>query len=103
MSRNFQSMKRLRGSITRCRDWCSNKETSVHGCLHLFLAMQSVVKGETCTTYVRLRIIMKKRRMNTTVPTDWAPLQDAMNLSGMTRCSLYKLLKLANGDIENAK
>jgi hypothetical protein len=46
---------------------------------------------------------MKKRLMNTTVPTDWAPLQDAMNLSGMTRCSLYKLLKLAAGEIENAK
>jgi hypothetical protein len=45
---------------------------------------------------------MKKRLLNTTVPTDWACLQDAMNLSGMTRCSLYKLLKLANGEIENA-
>ena len=65
--------------------------------------MQSVVKGETCTTYVRLTNIMNKRLINTTVPTDWAPLQDAMNLSGMTRCSLYKLLKLANGEIENAK
>jgi hypothetical protein len=46
---------------------------------------------------------MKKRIIRTTVPTDWACLEDAMNLSGMTRCSLYKLLKLAAGEIENAK
>jgi hypothetical protein len=46
---------------------------------------------------------MRKRLIKTTVPTDWACLQDAMNLSGMTRGSIYKLLKLANGEIENAK
>jgi hypothetical protein len=45
---------------------------------------------------------MRKRLINTTMPTDWACLQDAMNLSGMTRCSIYKLLRLANGEIENA-
>jgi hypothetical protein len=46
---------------------------------------------------------MRKRIMTTTVPPEWAVLTDAMAHSGLTRCSLYKLLKESAGEIENAK
>ena len=45
---------------------------------------------------------MKKRIINTTIPTEWAGIPEAMNLSGMTKNSLYKLLREADGEIENA-
>lgn len=45
---------------------------------------------------------MKKRIINLTIPSEWVGLQEAMKYSGMTKNSLYKLLKEANGEIENA-
>jgi hypothetical protein len=45
---------------------------------------------------------MRKRIINTTIPSEWGVLQQAMTLSGMTKNSLYKLLKESDGEIENA-
>jgi predicted DNA-binding protein (UPF0251 family) len=45
---------------------------------------------------------MKKRIINLIIPPESVGLQEAMNHSGMTKNSLYKLLKEANGDIANA-
>jgi hypothetical protein len=45
---------------------------------------------------------MKRRIITTTVPVEWATVPEAMIHSGQTRCSLYKLLREAGGEIENA-
>jgi hypothetical protein len=45
---------------------------------------------------------MRKRIINTTIPAAWGGVQEAINHSGLSRASLYKLLKLADGEVENA-
>ena len=45
---------------------------------------------------------MKRRIMTTTVPAEWAIIDQAIIHAGLTRNSLYKLLRESNGEIENA-
>jgi hypothetical protein len=45
---------------------------------------------------------MRKRLINTTVPVEWTGVAEAMNHSGMTKNSLYKLLRESDGEIETA-
>jgi hypothetical protein len=45
---------------------------------------------------------MRKRIINTTIPAAWGGVQEAINHSGLSRASLYKLLMLADGEVENA-
>jgi hypothetical protein len=45
---------------------------------------------------------MKKRIINTTIPTEWAGVEEAQRQSSLSRTSLYNLLKQADGEIENA-
>jgi hypothetical protein len=57
----------------------------------------------TTNTVVLLKLLsMKKRIINLTVPSEWAGIPEAMHHSGMTKNSLYKLLRESGGQIENA-
>jgi hypothetical protein len=43
---------------------------------------------------------MRARKINTTIPASWGGIQEAINSTGLSRASLYKLLKLS--EIEHA-
>ena len=45
---------------------------------------------------------MRKRIINTEVPAIWGGLDEALNHSRLSRTSLYRLLKEADGEIEHA-
>jgi hypothetical protein len=45
---------------------------------------------------------MRKRTINTTILNEWAGVNEAMALSGLSRCSLQKLLTTTHGEVENA-
>jgi hypothetical protein len=45
---------------------------------------------------------MRRRLINTTIPSEWVGVPEAMSFSGMTKNSLYRLLRESDGQIENA-
>jgi hypothetical protein len=45
---------------------------------------------------------MRARKINTEIPAAWGGIQEAVNSTGLSRASLYKLLQLANGEVEHA-